>query len=79
LFKETNMMYPELLTRTDIKLFLPPIGGITIYIWGDPKTIPNEDVPLTVRVHDECNGSDVFGSGKISPFRGKNESRYSFK
>ena len=27
LFKETNMMYPELLTRTDIKLFLPPIGG----------------------------------------------------
>jgi hypothetical protein len=24
LFKETNMMYPELLTRTDIKLFLPP-------------------------------------------------------
>jgi GTP cyclohydrolase II len=63
LFKETNMMYPELLTRTDIKLFLPPIGGITIYIWGNPDTIPNEDIPLTVRVHDECNGSDVFGSG----------------
>jgi len=62
LFKETNMMYPELLTRTDIKLFLPPIGGLTIYIWGDPTTIPNEDIPLTVRVHDECNGSDVFGS-----------------
>lgn len=62
LFKETNMMYPELLTRTDIKLFLPPIGGLTIYMWGDPATIPNEDIPLTVRVHDECNGSDVFGS-----------------
>ena len=62
LFKETNMMYPELLTRTDIKLFLPPIGGLTIYIWGDASTIPNEDVELTVRVHDECNGSDVFGS-----------------
>lgn len=62
LFKETNMMYPELLTRTDIKLFLPPIGGLTIYIWGDPATIPNEDIPLAVRVHDECNGSDVFGS-----------------
>eukprot|EP01037_Dinobryon_pediforme_P025769 gene25769-28039_t len=56
------MMYPELLTRTDIKLFLPPIGGLTIYIWGNPKTIPDENVPLTVRVHDECNGSDVFGS-----------------
>ena len=56
------MMYPELLTRTDIKLFLPPIGGLTIYIWGDPATIPDENIPLTVRVHDECNGSDVFGS-----------------
>lgn len=62
LFKETNMMYPELLTRTDIKLFLPPIGGLTIYIWGDPASIPDENIPLTVRVHDECNGSDVFGS-----------------
>jgi len=62
LFKETNMMYPELLTRPDIKLFLPPIGGLTIYMWGDPATIPDESIPLTVRVHDECNGSDVFGS-----------------
>lgn len=62
LFKETNMMYPELLTRHDIKVFLPPIGGLTIYIWGDPTTIPDENVKLTVRVHDECNGSDVFGS-----------------
>lgn len=56
------MMYPELLTRMDIKLFLPPIGGLTIYMWGDVTTIPDESVPLTVRVHDECNGSDVFGS-----------------
>ncbi|CAM9128823.1 unnamed protein product [Sphacelaria rigidula] len=62
LFTETNMMYPELVTRSDIKVFLPPIGGLTIYIFGDPALIPDEDVPLTVRVHDECNGSDVFGS-----------------
>jgi GTP cyclohydrolase II len=62
LFRETNMMYPELLTRNDIKLFLPPIGGQTIYMWGDPSTITDENIPLTVRVHDECNGSDVFGS-----------------
>jgi GTP cyclohydrolase II len=62
LFKETNMMYPELVTRPDLKVFLPPIGGLTIYIFGDPATIPDESVPLTVRVHDECNGSDVFGS-----------------
>jgi GTP cyclohydrolase II len=62
LFRETNMMYPELITRPDLKVFLPPVGGCTVYIWGDPKKIPDEDVELTVRVHDECNGSDVFGS-----------------
>ncbi|CAM9246106.1 unnamed protein product, partial [Phaeothamnion confervicola] len=62
LFAETNMMYPELITRPDLKVFLPPIGGLTIYIFGDPATIPDENVSLTVRVHDECNGSDVFGS-----------------
>lgn len=62
LFRETNMMYPELITRPDVKVFLPPVGGMTAYIWGDPSLIPDEDVELTVRVHDECNGSDVFGS-----------------
>jgi len=62
IFKETNSMYPELLTRNDLKIFLPPIGGLTVYIWGDPEKIPDESIELTVRVHDECNGSDVFGS-----------------
>ena len=59
IFRMTNGMYPELITRPDIKIFLPPIGGLTIYIWGDPDTIPDEDIELTCRVHDECNGSDV--------------------
>merc|ERR1712113_679096 len=62
IFKETNSMYPELLTRRDLKVFLPPIGGMTVYIWGDPEKIADESVELTCRVHDECNGSDVFGS-----------------
>mmetsp|Transcript_49186 Transcript_49186/g.148037 ORF Transcript_49186/g.148037 Transcript_49186/m.148037 type:complete len:467 (-) Transcript_49186:316-1716(-) len=62
IFRMTNGMYPELITRPDIKIFLPPIGGLTIYIWGDPDTIPDEDIELSCRVHDECNGSDVFGS-----------------
>jgi len=62
IFKETNSMYPELLTRKDLKVFLPPIGGFTAYIWGDPEKINDESVELTARVHDECNGSDVFGS-----------------
>jgi len=62
IFRMTNGMYPELITSPDIKIFLPPIGGLTIYIWGDPDTIPDEDIELTCHVHDECNGSDVFGS-----------------
>lgn len=32
LFEETGGMYPELVTRPDIRVFLPPIGGMTVYI-----------------------------------------------
>ena len=62
LFEQTGGMFPELITRPDIKIFLPPIGGITVYILGDIAAITDPLRPLTVRVHDECNGSDVFGS-----------------
>uniref|UniRef100_K3WKR5 GTP cyclohydrolase II domain-containing protein n=1 Tax=Globisporangium ultimum (strain ATCC 200006 / CBS 805.95 / DAOM BR144) TaxID=431595 RepID=K3WKR5_GLOUD len=62
IFQETNGMYPELVTRTDLKVFLPPIGGMTIYMFGDVSSISDPTKELAVRVHDECNGSDVFGS-----------------
>jgi GTP cyclohydrolase II len=62
LFEETGGMYPELVTRSDLEVFLPPIGGLTAYIFGRPRDLSNPDVELTARVHDECNGSDVFGS-----------------
>jgi GTP cyclohydrolase II len=62
LFEETGGMYPELVTRSDLEVFLPPIGGQTVYIFGDPHDLANPKVELTARVHDECNGSDVFGS-----------------
>ncbi|AGO13725.1 AaceriAGL146Wp [[Ashbya] aceris (nom. inval.)] len=62
LFEHTNGMYPELVTRPDLKVFLPPIGGLTVYIFGDPLNISDPSKKLTLRVHDECNGSDVFGS-----------------
>ena len=55
-------MFPELITRPDLKVLLPPIGSTTAYIFGDPKILLIPDVELTCRVHDECNGSDVFGS-----------------
>lgn len=62
LFEDTGGMYPELITRPDVKVFLPPIGGLTVYIFGPPEYMRDETKELTLRVHDECNGSDVFGS-----------------
>jgi GTP cyclohydrolase II len=62
LFEETGGMYPELVTRSDLEVFLPPIGGQTIYIFGNARDLADPAVELTARVHDECNGSDVFGS-----------------
>ncbi len=62
LFEHTGGMFPELITRSDLKVFLPPIGNITLYIFGDVEKLGKRDHPLTCRVHDECNGSDVFGS-----------------
>ncbi len=62
LFEETGGMYPELVTRSDLEVFLPPIGGQTLYVFGDVRDLADPAVTLTARVHDECNGSDVFGS-----------------
>ncbi|KAK0383418.1 hypothetical protein NLU13_9330 [Sarocladium strictum] len=62
LFEHTGGSYPELITRTDIKVFLPPIGGLTVYIFGPPERVSDPDVKLALRIHDECNGSDVFQS-----------------
>ncbi|KAK3995671.1 GTP cyclohydrolase N terminal-domain-containing protein [Cladorrhinum sp. PSN332] len=62
LFEHTGGMYPELITRSDIKVFLPPIGGLTVYVFGDPANMSDPSKRLALRIHDECNGSDVFGS-----------------
>ncbi|OJJ42847.1 hypothetical protein ASPZODRAFT_20124 [Penicilliopsis zonata CBS 506.65] len=62
LFEHTGGSYPELITRPDLKVFLPPIGGLTVYIFGPPERVSDEKVKLALRIHDECNGSDVFQS-----------------
>lgn len=62
LFRETGGMFPELVTRSDLKVLLPPIGSTTAYVFGSLSDLSNPNVELTCRVHDECNGSDVFGS-----------------
>ncbi len=62
LFEQTAGMFPELVTRSDMHVFLPPIGGTTVYLFGDIEKLANSRTKITCRVHDECNGSDVFGS-----------------
>ncbi|CAN7633565.1 GTP cyclohydrolase II [Rhizobium sp. LjRoot98] len=55
-------MYPDLVARPEFKAFLPPIGGTSVYLFGDPSLLGKADAKIACRVHDECNGSDVFGS-----------------
>jgi GTP cyclohydrolase II len=62
LFEQTGGMFPELVTRTDLEVFLPPISGQTAYLFGNVAKIADPSIAITARVHDECNGSDVFGS-----------------
>jgi len=62
LFDNTGGSFPELITRPDIKIFMPPIGGLTVYCFGDVAKMSDPNAKLALRVHDECNGSDVFGS-----------------
>lgn len=62
LFEHSGGMYTELVTRNDLKIFLPPIGGLTVYCFGDVSAVRDPGKEIACRVHDECNGSDVFGS-----------------
>jgi GTP cyclohydrolase II len=62
LHEQTGGMFPEFINRPDLKVWLPPVGNTTVYILGDVSHIPDPTKPVTLRIHDECNGSDVFGS-----------------
>ncbi len=62
LYEQSGGMFTELVTRNDLKVFLPPIGGMTVYLFGDLDALTDPTRQVACRVHDECNGSDVFGS-----------------
>ena len=34
-------MFPELVTRPDLQVFLPPIGSTTAYLFGDVTKLPD--------------------------------------
>lgn len=42
--------------------YLPPMGGMTVYFFGDLTKLSDKDTEVAVRVHDSCCGSDVFGT-----------------
>lgn len=52
---------PSILDST-VNVLLPPSGGATVYMFGDPRKLAVKSTEVAVRVHDECNGSDVFGT-----------------
>jgi GTP cyclohydrolase II len=59
LFKQLNN--PDLMDESK-SVYLPPTGGSTIYIFGDYSKEALETKKVACRVHDECNGSDTFGT-----------------
>lgn len=44
-------MYPELITRSDLKVFLPPIGGISVYIFGNPEYVSGK---IYIEICENC-------------------------
>ena len=63
------------MTRFDLKLFLPPIGGLTIYIFGDPATIPDESKKLTARDGLDALARSRSSAGCRSPPAGARRTR----
>lgn len=59
LFKYSND--PKLLDPS-IRTYIPAVGGCTVYTFGDARKLRDPRTETVVRVHDECIGSDVFGS-----------------
>jgi len=59
LFKFSN---DNRLLDPNIRTYIPAVGGCTIYTFGDARKLRDPKTEVVVRVHDECIGSDVFGS-----------------
>ena len=38
----------------NLRTYLPPVGGVTVYTFGDITKIRDPETEIAVRVHDEC-------------------------
>jgi GTP cyclohydrolase II len=52
---------PDVLDKSK-NAYLPPLGGCTVYFFGDLTKLNDPTTEVAVRVHDSCCGSDVFGT-----------------
>jgi len=59
LYKYTKI---EKIKEPTCHAFLPPTGGATVYFFGDISKLADKNTEIAVRVHDQCTGSDVFGT-----------------
>jgi hypothetical protein len=78
LFEQTGGMFPELVTRGDLDVFLPPIGGHTIAVRRSGQA-RRSSVTLTARVHDEwqrptCSAPTSAPAGPTSLTRSRSAS-----
>jgi len=66
MYEQSGGMYEQLVSKPELKIFLPPVPNCTILIFGDPAKLTDPSVKLTARLHDQCVSSDVLGSEKCS-------------
>ena len=65
-------MFPELVTRPDLQVFLPPIGGTTIYLFGDvakladPRDARSPAACTTSATAPTCSAPTSAPAGPIS-------------
>jgi hypothetical protein len=57
-------MFPELVTRLDLHVFLPPIGGTTVYLFGDVAKL--SDARTASPAASTMNATDPTSSAPIS-------------
>lgn len=65
LFEESGGAFPELMTRHDLKVFLPPISGCTVYIFGPPSYLSDPTKEITHRPHDMCSGESTIKRERV--------------
>ena len=71
LFEQTAGMFPELVTRPDLQVFLPPVGGTTVYLFGDVAKLtdprrPSPAACTTSATARTCSAPTSAPAGPIS-------------